>query len=276
MAAEASEYLENLRYCVRWLAEERSGPRAADEFLKEAGDNESALFTAYRDLANVREPLPATKQFLAIQDAMLQETTIRKGITDAHAIMPIPRDQRIALWRGDITALRVDAIVNAANAQMLGCWIPGHHCIDNAIHSFAGVQLRIECARLMQEQGHEDPTGKAKVTPAYNLPAGCIIHTVGPICQGEPSGRDRAYLSSCYARCLDAAATEGCKDIAFCCISTGAFGFPQREAALIATDTVVRWLDAHPKTPLRVIFNVFTQEDQEIYFSRLYEQLNVR
>jgi O-acetyl-ADP-ribose deacetylase (regulator of RNase III) len=177
---------------------------------------------------------------------------------------PSPADGRLRLWRGDITTLAADAIVNAANSQMLGCWVPGHHCIDNAIHTFAGVQLRLACALLMQAQGHEEPTGQAKVTDAYNLPTKRIIHTVGPIANGLPTARHRAELASCYRSCLDAAAAEGLHSLAFCCISTGIFGFPQEEAAGIAVRTVRAWLD-EAATDLVVVFNVFGAKDELLY-----------
>ena len=171
---------------------------------------------------------------------------------------------QLRLWRGDITTLEVDAIVNAANSQMLGCWVPGHHCIDNAIHTYSGVQLRAECARIMDAQGHEEPTGAAKITDAYNLPAKHVIHTVGPIANGHPTDLHRNQLASCYRSCLDLAADHGLRSIAFCCISTGVFGFPQREAAAIAVQTVGDWLSAN-RSDMTVVFNVFSGKDKSIY-----------
>ena len=176
------------------------------------------------------------------------------------------------MWRGDITTLAADAIVNAANSQLLGCWVPGHYCIDNAIHTFAGVQLRIECAAIMKAQGHEEPTGQAKVTSAYNLPSSLVIHTVGPIVEnGKPTKQHKRLLAASYRNCLDAAAERRCKSIAFCCISTGAFGFPQEEAARIAVDTVRAWLDANPKADMHVIFDVYTEKDEQTYRTILGE-----
>ena len=169
----------------------------------------------FRALVNTREPLPAPPEFLAVQDRFLQGLIAQAGITDAATLPPCPADPRLALWRGDITRLAADAIVNAANSGMLGCWIPGHHCIDNAIHTYAGVQLRLECARLMREQGCEEPTGRAKATPAFNLPARMIIHTVGPIANGSPTAAHRTQLAQCYRSCLDAAAQHACRTIAF-------------------------------------------------------------
>jgi O-acetyl-ADP-ribose deacetylase (regulator of RNase III) len=197
---------------------------------------------------------------------MLEEA----GITDASSLPRVPLDGHISLWRGNITTLRVDAIVNAANSQMLGCWVPGHYCIDNAIHAFAGVQLRLECAKLMEEQGHPEPTGMAKVIDAFNLPALYIIHTVGPIADGSPTELDKQLLANCYESCLEAAEKSGCESIAFCCISTGVFGFPQEAAAMIAIDTVRCWLDKRGSN-MHVIFNVFKPEDERIYHEFLFD-----
>lgn len=220
---------------------------------------------AFRALVNTREALPASQAFLAAQDELLQGLIAEAGITRVSDIEPAPLDGRLSLWQGDITTLAADAIVNAANSGMTGCWQPLHGCIDNAIHTFAGVQLRLECAQLMEAQGHEEPTAHAKVTHAYNLPAQRVIHTVGPIAGGWPSDRHRDELARCYTACLDAAAGEGLGSIAFCCISTGVFGFPRDGAAHIAVRTVRAWLGAHPSACLRVIFNVFLDEDAAIY-----------
>lgn len=266
--------VDDLKYCTRWLAQERLDAGDAEKLLAQAGDDPEDLFTLYRALVNVREPDPVPAEWLAAQDRMLQARIAAAGVTDAAALPRTAVDQRISLWRGDITRIRVDAIVNAANSQMLGCWVPGHHCIDNAIHSFAGVQLRAEYARVMAAQGHEEPTGQAKVTAAYNLPASYVIHTVGPIVQGRLTARDRALLARCYQSCLDAAAAQACTSIAFCCISTGIFGFPQREAAQIAARTVRAWLDAFEaagEPPMHVIFDVFGEKDERIYRSVLGE-----
>ena len=170
----------------------------------------------------------------------------------------------LALWQGDITTLACDAVVNAANSAMLGCFHPGHHCIDNAIHTFAGVQLRLFCARMMEEQGHPEPAGRARITPAFNLPARRVIHTVGPAVRGVPSARDAELLASCYASCLEAAAENGVETLAFCCISTGVFGFPQEQAAEIAVRTVTGLRTRYPSIE-KVIFNVFRNSDLVIY-----------
>ena len=191
-----------------------------------------------RSLFNIRMPRETSEEFLRIQDAYLQEETQRKGITDIENLHPVQED--IYLWQGDITTLKCGAIVNAANSQMLGCFQPCHGCIDNAIHTFAGIQLRRDCNEIMHEQGHDEPPGQAKITPAYNLPCLYIIHTVGPIVSGKLNEQHCELLKSCYLSCLKLAEENGVDSIAFCCISTGVFGFPQREAAEIAISTVKR------------------------------------
>ncbi len=228
------------------------------------------LWLAFRGLVNVREPEPADEALLAAQDELLQGMIAEAGITRMADTEPAPEFRgipagRIRLWRGDITTLAADAIVNAANSGMTGCWAPLHYCIDNAIHTFAGVQLRIECARLMREQGHPEPTGQAKVTPAYNLPSRHVVHTVGPIAEGHPTPEHCAQLAASYRACLDAALAAGDTSIALCCISTGVFGFPQEQAAPIAIGTVRAWLGAHAQDDMTVIFNVFSAEDEAIY-----------
>ncbi len=215
-----------------------------------------------RSLFNIRMPKETSEDFLQIQDVYLQEENRRKGITDIADLQPVQDD--IYLWQGDITTLRCDAIVNAANSQMLGCFRPCHGCIDNAIHTFAGVQLRRNCNEIMQKQGHNEPTGQAKITPAYNLPCKYVLHTVGPIVSGRLTEEHCELLKSCYLSCLKLAEKNSCKSIAFCCISTGVFGFPQREAAQIAVDTVKRYKEEN-HSDIKVIFNVFKDDDYAIY-----------
>lgn len=213
-----------------------------------------------RALFNVRPPVAANEDFLAVQDAYLKEAIREKGITGFSDLMPV--QDGIYLWRGDITTLEVDAIVNAANSALLGCFSPNHGCIDNAIHTFAGVQLRLACHAIMQKQGHEEPTGTAKITPGFNLPAKHVLHTVGPIVSGRLSDTHCDLLASCYESCLKLAAENSLKSVAFCCISTGVFGFPQREAAEIAVETVTAFQKEHP---IDVVFNVFKEADLRIY-----------
>lgn len=216
-----------------------------------------------RSLMNVRPPMLISEEFLRAQDRLLTEEVIEKGIVDA-ANLPVAGDSRLVLWQGDITRLKVDAIVNAANSQMLGCFVPCHGCIDNAIHSAAGLQLRQACNELMQTQGHEEAVGTAKITKAYNLPSRYVLHTVGPIISGSLREEDRALLADCYRSCFSLAAELELESIAFCCISTGEYRFPQQEAAEIAVQTVKEFL-ADSTSIKKVIFNVFKHEDFDIY-----------
>lgn len=214
-----------------------------------------------RALMNIRQPIPATQEFLDAQDRELRRQAEEKGVVTLDV-------DGLLLWQGDITHLKVDAIVNAANSQMLGCWQPLHNCIDNCIHSAAGIQLRQECYELMRAKGHDEQTGQAKITRGYNLHARYVIHTVGPIVpQGSlPTVKQEQQLASCYRSCLDVAHAKGLKSIAFCCISTGVFNFPNRRAAEIATATVRDWLESHDKTTVKqVVFNVFLDKDYDIY-----------
>lgn len=258
---EQTRKLQLLESLVGTLCAERNAeaPQARDA---------DELWTTFRALVNTRPPWPASKGFLAEQDELLQGLIAETGIHGIDEAAPSSADARLRLWHGDITTLAADAIVNAANSQMLGCWVPGHFCIDNAIHTYAGVQLRLACARIMEEQGHEEPTGQAKATGAYNLPSKHVIHTVGPIANGNPTDLHRELLASCYTSCLDLAASEGLRSIAFCCISTGVFGFPQKEAAEIAIRTVREWLNTS-ESEMTVVFNVFDEKDEWIYRSLL-------
>ena len=215
-----------------------------------------------RGLLNVRAPQPGREDFLQVQDAYLQQRTAERGITDAAALAPI--QPGLYLWQGDITTLRCDAIVNAANSGMTGCYCPNHSCIDNAIHTYAGVQLRLACAEIMDRQGHPEPTGQAKITAAFNLPCRYVLHTVGPIIHGRVTQQDRALLASCYRSCLELAAENGLESVAFCCISTGEFHFPNQLAAEIAVQTVKEFLQT-PTSIKKVIFNVFKDMDKKIY-----------
>ena len=215
-----------------------------------------------RGLMNIREPRPIDEAFLRVQDGYLQAETANKGITDASALTPI--QPGLCLWQGDITTLRCDAIVNAANSGLTGCYIPNHRCIDNAIHTFAGVQLRLACAELMERQGHPEPTGLAKITSAFNLPCRYVLHTVGPIISGRVTKEDEELLASCYRSCLELAAENKLESVAFCCISTGEFHFPNELAAEIAVTTVKEFLTQQTSVE-RVIFNVFKDLDKKIY-----------
>lgn len=233
---------------------------------------EAQAFQLYRALCNVRQPgrHAPSPQFLAVEADVLKGLTQEKGITDGRHLPAIPGHEHLHLWQGDITTLAVDAIVNAANNQLLGCFQPLHSCIDNMIHTMAGVALRERCFAMMQAQGHAEATGQAKITPAYNLPCRYVLHTVGPIVRGVLTEQAQEQLASCYRSCLDLAAAKGCQSLAFCCISTGVFGFPKKEAAHIAVTTVALWLRQHE--PIEVVFNVFTEEDRIIYERELVEK----
>ncbi len=224
--------------------------------------DERAQKALLRSLFNIRPPKPASDEFLKIQDAYLQEETRQKGITTLDTLQSI--EQGIYLWKGDITTLACDAIVNAANSQMLGCFCPNHGCIDNAIHTFSGVELRQECAKIMSRQGYEEPTGRAKITNAYNLPCKYVLHTVGPIVHERLTNHDESKLRSCYLSCLKLADEKEIKSVAFCCISTGEFHFPNDRAAEIAIQTVKEY-KAQTHSEIEVIFNVFKQTDYDIY-----------
>ena len=223
---------------------------------------EEAQNMLLRSLFNVRMAGPVNEDFLKVQNEFLKEAISAKGITDISDLTPAEPD--ICLWQGDITTLQCDAIVNAANSGMTGCYQPCHNCIDNCIHTYAGVQLRNYCAEIMAEQGHEEPTGQAKITPAFNLPCRYVLHTVGPIVQGPLTAEHEALLASCYRSCLTLAEQNGIRSIAFCCISTGVFGFPQKRAAEIAVQTV-RDYKAQTNSSIKVIFNVFKDKDYAIY-----------
>ena len=215
-----------------------------------------------RSLFNVRLPASIGDEFLRVQDEYLKEETRLKGITDVKDLEQI--EDGIYLWQGDITTLKCDAIVNAANSGFTGCYIPNHNCIDNIIHTYAGIQLRNMCNEIILKQGHEEKIGNAKITSAYNLPSKYVIHTVGTIVNGKVTNENERELKSCYSSCLKLADKNKLDNIAFCCISTGIFGFPNELAAEIATN-MVREYKKETKTKLEVIFNVFKECDYEIY-----------
>jgi O-acetyl-ADP-ribose deacetylase (regulator of RNase III)/DNA-binding HxlR family transcriptional regulator len=242
---------EQLDFLIRRLNPQTEIPKSTDDKM-----------FLFRSLVNVREPVPIDDDFLSVQDNFLKSVIAEKGITDIDSLEPLQNN--LYLWRGDITTLKIGAIVNAANSAMLGCFMPCHACIDNAIHTFAGVQLRLECAKIMQEQGHPEPTGTAKITPAFNLPSDYILHTVGPIIRGNLKNEDKQQLADCYNSCLSLTEKHKIKSIAFCCISTGEFHFPNEEAADIATNTVTNFLTTS-KYIEKVVFNVFKEQDEIIY-----------
>ncbi|MCH3950935.1 MAG: protein-ADP-ribose hydrolase [Acidaminococcus sp.] len=266
--------IEQVTYLIRELQKEipeyseLSVPKDPDE-----------AFKLFRALCNVRMPRKVSDKFLAVQDAYLRTLTSEKGITDSADLQPSTVDSRLYVWQGDITTLRCDAIVNAANSQMLGCFRPLHNCIDNMIHTMAGVELRIECDRQMDAlrkkygKDYEQPVSVPMVTPGYNLPAKYVIHVVGPIVMGSLQESHKQKLADCYTHCLEAADAHGCESIAFCCISTGVFMFSADAAAGIAVKTVKEYLNAHPDSKIkRVVFNVFKDRDFALYKNLLGEK----
>lgn len=250
-------------YLIKELLKEQ--PRYAEMRIPDDEKDQKLLL---RSLFNIRMPAPAGEEFLRIQDAYLKAETERKGITHIYDLEPMQKG--IYIWQGDITTLAADAIVNAANSALLGCFVPCHGCIDNAIHTAAGIQLRLACAEIMRKQNHEEPTGRAKITKAYNLPCRYVLHTVGPIVRGKLTREDCRLLKSCYRSCLELADKNGIKSLAFCCISTGEFHFPNEKAAETAVETVKEYLKSNPNGT-EVIFNVFKDEDLRIY-RRLLEE----
>lgn len=249
--------IERRLFLIRSLLNERLEYR--DRRIPQDVSDQKLLL---RGLLNVRPAQVCNPEFLRVQDAYLRQATAEKGITDCSALSPV--QPGLYLWQGDITTLKCDAIVNAANSGMTGCYAPNHRCIDNAIHTFAGVQLRLACAEIMERQGCPEPTGQAKITPAFNLPCRYILHTVGPIVDESPTERDCAQLESCYRACLTLAAENHLESIAFCCISTGEFHFPNEQTAQIAVQTVKTFLNQKSSVK-KVIFNVFKDLDREIY-----------
>jgi O-acetyl-ADP-ribose deacetylase (regulator of RNase III) len=254
-----SERISNLDYICRYLLDEH--PQYRGTAIPESLEDKQRLM---RSLLNIRPPEPVSDDFLKGQDFELQAQLAEKGVVELEGI-------GLKEWQGDITRLKVDTIVNAANSQMLGCFLPLHRCIDNAIHSAAGVQLRLACADMMQ--GGEEPTGSARITPGFNLPARYVLHTVGPIVPtGRPLPTQEVQLASCYRSCLNLASERGLESVAFCCISTGEFRFPNDLACRIAVSTVRSWLAAHPASTVKtIVFNTFKDIDHELYTNALAE-----
>lgn len=249
-------------FLIEQLLRER--PSCRKQEIPAEEDRQKLLLRA---LVNVRRPGNVSPEFLRVQDEYLREELSEKQITRLADLTPV--GEGLYLWRGDITTLACGAIVNAANSGMTGCYQPCHNCIDNCIHTYAGVQLRLKCAEMMAEQGYAEPTGQAKITPAYNLPCEYVIHTVGPIVQGKLTQEHCRLLESCYRSCLELADENGVGSIAFCCISTGVFMFPNDKAAEIAVGTVQKY-KAETGSKIEVVFNVFKERDEEIYRKLLH------
>jgi len=264
---------ERLLYLIEQLLQEdggRSGDslglsRASDGRFLISDDGETRQ-KVLRALMNIRGPYPVGDRFLEVQDAYLQQRNAERGVTELSDLQPSVRNGKLYLWQGDITTLAVDGIVNAANSALLGCFAPLHTCIDNCIHTYAGIQLRRACNEIMEKQGKEEGTGLCKITPAFNLPSKYVLHTVGPIISTVVTVREKLLLADCYTHCLETAADYGLESVAFCCISTGVFRFPADLAARIAVETVETWLaENNGKSIQHVVFNVFGDKDRELY-----------
>ena len=248
---------ERRNYLIQMLLKEQ--PQYAKMQIPGRCEEQKILL---RSLMNIRMPGELSEEFLQIQDAYLAEENAGRGIVTLAEIQELSTD--LYLWKGDITRLQVGAIVNAANSGMTGCYQPCHNCIDNCIHTYAGIELRNYCNDIMQRQGYAEPTGQAKITPAFNLPCDYVIHTVGPIVRGKLTVEHESLLMSCYESCLRIAEENNLESIAFCCISTGVFMFPNEKAAELAIQTVKQYKD-RTKSKIKVIFNVFKEEDERIY-----------
>ncbi|OLR58416.1 hypothetical protein BHF70_01520 [Anaerostipes sp. 494a] len=248
---------EKRLFLIKRLLKEQ--PRYSNIQIPVGTDEQKAML---RSLMNIRMPGTMDEDFLSVQDEYLRQINAEKGVVTLSDMEEIQQD--IYIWKGDITRLKVGAIVNAANSGMTGCYQPCHNCIDNCIHTYAGIQLRLTCAEIMEEQGYQEPTGQAKITPSYNLPCDYVIHTVGPIVQGKLTKKHEELLESCYKSCVEIANENGVDSIAFCCISTGVFMFPNERAAEIAVKTIKEYKEK-TNSSIKVVFNVFKDQDEEIY-----------
>ena len=246
--------MEDIKWCINYLKDKNNIKSLIDL------DDKST----FRALQNITMPYDLSDEFYLKQDKVLKEILSKKEVVDAKIF-----SDGISIYKGDITLIKADAIVNACNSKLLGCFVPGHHCIDNAIHSFAGLQVRRDLIKMMEDQGHDEENGKCKVTSAYNLPSKYIFHTVGPVYSG--SNQDDIDLKSCYLSCLKMADKMKLESIVFCSLSTGIFGFPIEKASSIAVKTVKEYLKKENKTIKKVIFDVFSDRDYEVYNRRIKE-----
>ena len=246
--------MEDIKWCINYLKDKNNIKSLVDL------DDKST----FRALQNITMPYDLSDEFYLKQDKVLKEILSKKEVVDAKIF-----SDGISIYKGDITLIKADAIVNACNSKLLGCFVPGHHCIDNAIHSFAGLQVRRDLIKVMEDQGHDEENGKCKVTSAYNLPSKYIFHTVGPVYSG--SNQDDIDLKNCYLSCLKMADEMKLESIVFCSLSTGIFGFPIEKASSIAVKTVKEYLKKENKTIKKVIFDVFSDRDYEVYNRRIKE-----
>ena len=265
--------MERLDYLIKYLLNENKNIK-----INKIPSDEVSKKELYRSLCNIRDPLPISQKYLQIENEYLQEELKKKNITQVeniktiHEIFPqtkLKHKYQICLWKGDITTLEIEAIVNAANSQGLGCFLPLHNCIDNQINSNAGISLRLECNDIMKQKNYHLGTSDAIITNGYNLPVKYIIHTVGPIIYNEVTEKEVLELKECYINSLELAKKNNIKTIAFPCISTGEFRFPKELASKLAIDTIKEYLNTNEKYFEKVIFNVFTEEDYKIYLKNL-------
>lgn len=246
---------DRLHFLISYMQQENNTEQSVPKEFDER-------FEVFRGLANERPAVKISREFLDVQDAFLSKFNT-EGVTDFKSLEPV--SEQLYIWQGDITTLKIDAIVNAANAEMLGCLIPNHNCIDNIIHTKAGAELRLECAELMKKQGRKEAVGRAKITSAYNLPANFVIHTVGPVIQnGNVSPMKQGLLAKCYRSCLELADKNNIGALAFCSISTGVFGYPKEAAAATAVTAVKQYLE-DTGSSINIVFNVFDTDDLKIY-----------
>lgn len=260
--------MEKLDFLIDYLIKENK-----NIYIKEMPRDLEGKNRLYRSLCNIREPMPIAKEYTKIENEFLQEENIRKGINDSNEIESFIKYKgtEICLWQGDITTLKIDTIVNAANSQGLGCFIPCHKCIDNNVHSMSGIELRRECNEIMQEVGVLK-TGKAFITKGYNLPAKYVIHTVGPIIYKNVTEKEIIELKNCYINSLEIAKENNLKTIAFPCISTGEFKFPKELASRIAVETIKEYLKTSEKYFEKIVFDVFEDNDYNSYLKYLGEE----
>lgn len=255
--------MEKLLYLINYLAKE------SKINIGELPSNKIELKNLFRSLINIRPPNNISEDYLKIEDEFLQEELDKKLITNIENLKPIKNN--LYLWKGDITTLKIDAIVNAANSAMLGCFYPMHKCIDNAIHSSAGTRLRLFCRDIINQWGGYLETGDAKITPAFNLPCKYVLHTVGPIIKDKVSKKDEELLSLCYKSCLNLVVENNIESVAFCCISTGEFKFPNDLAVDIALSSVNDFLKENKERNIKIVFNVFKDIDYELYNKKIKE-----
>ena len=255
--------MKKLLYLINYLAKESKID------IGELSSNETELKNLFRSLMNMRPPNDISEDYLKIEDEFLQEELDKKFITNIENLKPIKNN--LYLWQGDITALKIDAIVNAANSAMLGCFYPMHKCIDNAIHSAAGTMLRLFCRDIINQCGGYLKTGDAKITPAFNLPCKYVLHTVGPIIKDKVSKKDEELLSLCYKSCLNLVVENNIESVTFCCISTGEFRFPNDLAVDIALSSVNDFLKENKERNIKIVFNVFKDIDYELYNKKIKE-----